>query len=179
MTAASGPISIAQEALRTTLAACSAFRTWVSADDATAALKRIHHFTLPTPAAGEGGEYELLELKALRPYAVCFTAARQGFRYGLAAVGNGFEFRGSGRLELRLVQNAPHGILEPTAEADLLFRNTIGDILDDMCELAGTGGYLAFNNIAIEDGPYWPGAAQRTAQGLWQAVELSLDWGAI
>jgi hypothetical protein len=179
MTAASGPISIAQEVLRTTLAATPAFRTWTKADDEAAALKRIHHFDLPTPQAGVGGEYTLGELEALRPFALCGTADQQGFRYGLSAVGAGFEFSGSGRLDLLLVQSAPHGVLEPTAEADRLFKNTVGNILNGMCDLAGLGGYLAFTSIALERGPWWPDSTQIVAQGLWQAAALSLDWGAI
>jgi hypothetical protein len=177
LTAASGPISVAQDTLGTTLAHAAAFQAWVEAEDADEAAERIYHFTLPDPRS-EDGEYTREELEAYRPYAVLFTAAREGFRYDLDAVGeSGFEFKGSGRLEIRLVQNAPFGVTEPNAEADRRFKNAVGDIIADLCGLAGNGGYLAFSSIRLQEGPYWPSSTLVHSQGLWQAAEIALDWG--
>ncbi len=176
MTAPAGSISLAQEHLRTMLADCDAFRTWAGAADQAEALERIHHEGLPAPA-NHADVFTLAELQAYRPYAVVYTGEENGFSRTLDAAGGDFSFASSGQLKLRLYQDAPESCGdEPSSDANLQFKNAIGQILDDLCELAGQPGYLAFNQITLDNGPYWAHPNSAPTEGVWQGVEIGIQW---
>jgi hypothetical protein len=151
-TAAAGSMSLAQENLRTILAACATFRTLVGAADAAAALPRIHHEFLTAPAADT---YTADEMAGLRPYAIVSTDPACGFERVSHALGS---FSSRGRLILILARSVPVAAQgQPAigqAEADLLWRNTVGQIMDELATLSsGTAGYLSIEGIRVAMGP--------------------------
>jgi hypothetical protein len=172
MTTPAGSLSLAQDHLRTMLADAAAFRTWCSAADQAAALAKIFHEGLPKPANGE--THTRAELENYRPYAVIFTDDQNGFSRNLDAEGS---FEASGRLKLRLYQTADDDAGdEPTSDANLRFKNAVGAILDDLCAAVATAGYLAFERIRVDAGPYWAHPKLVPDQGVWQGVEIGIDW---
>jgi hypothetical protein len=175
MTSPAGPLSLAAEYFRTALADSTAARTWLDADNQAEALARIHHHGLPGPANGR--EYTLAELQTYRPYAVVFAAEQNGFRATLEAAGDGFEYQRAGRLVARLYQNCPDALTdEPSSDANLQWSNTIGQIIEDLLASSGKAGYLAFTALAVTAGPFWNHPKAAPAQGVWQGVELAVDW---
>jgi|GEM_PF-1789324 len=177
MTEPAGCISLAQHYLRQMLANCAAVRTWLGVDDEEGALARIHHEGLPKPA-DNAVEHTRAELIAYRPYAVVFTAESGGLTLNHDAGGAAFEFAESGRLTVRLYQNCPdeYGD-EPSSDANLQFKNSVGLIMDGLAALSGTAGYLAFDRLGLADGPYWGHPDLVPGQGVWQGAELSIEWG--
>lgn len=175
MTAPAGCLSLAQEYLRATLAASAAWQSECNADDADAAKERIYHHGLPAPASGEAHTKQ--ELMAYRPYAIVFTAEARGFTRTFEAGGDEFEFDQHGRLTLRLYRNSPDDSAdEPTAAANLTWHNLVGEIIDQMCELAGGAGYLAFQTIGVLEGPYWSHPKVTETEGIWQGVDVLVEW---
>lgn len=177
MTSPSGPISLPGQYLENMLAACSAFQTWVGAEDATEAAASIYQEGLPAPSGGADA-YTAAQLAALRPYAVIYQdAERRGWRR--SRIGEG-AWVDAGRLLVVLKQtstDANDG--EPTADANVVFKNTVGSIVSGLCDLRDNSGsgYLMIEEIGIEDGPYWPDKRQSVAQGLWVAMDLFVEWG--
>jgi hypothetical protein len=175
----SGALSVPQAALRLMLADCAAARTWLGAADQAAALARIHYDGLPAPA--NGAEYTLEELTTYRPYAVIYTPDRRGLVYHLDAISTHSEFRRNGAVCLRLY-NSPDETDndEPTSEANLKWKNTLGAILDGLADLAGTvgasGSYLAFDVMKLEEGPSWGHPKRAKTDGVYQWAEISFDW---
>jgi len=176
MTAPAGSISLAQEYLRTSLADVTAFRTWCGAADQAAALARIHHEGLPAPRDKHAHTIE--ELRDYRPYAIVFTAEQNGFR--LDVVDGDLDYTAAGGLILRLFQDAAEVFDdEPSAEANLTFRNAVGEIIDGLGDLAGQAGYLAFNSLVLEDPLSWTAKKYVPGYGVVQRAQLRLDWQGI
>jgi hypothetical protein len=172
-----GSISLAQENLRVTLADSATFRALVGATTRSAAAARIHHEGLPDP--GDGTEHTLAELEALRPLAIVFTSESQGFRRRKLSTN---AFRSSGRLRLRLCRSCnAAGDAGPTTDATKEWKNIVGKVIDELCELSlsGNSDYLAFDEVAVEWGPFAAAPELAATQGMWQGVELSFGWGGV
>ncbi|MFZ5785121.1 MAG: hypothetical protein ACOY3Y_01655 [Acidobacteriota bacterium] len=178
MLAPEGSLSLAQEHLRVMLADAPVFRAWCAAADQAEALAHVYHEGLPAPP--DGVEYSRDELESLRPYAVVFTAERAGFELLLSGIGETWDYNASGRLILRLRENCPEGFGdEPTSEAGLRWKNTLGGIMQDLAELSGGEGYLHVQRVRLEDGPYWPHPNLIPSEGLWLGADLSIEWRGI
>ncbi len=176
----SGSISLAQENLRQTLSNVSAWQALCGAPDdpldQAAALAKIYHEGLPKPA-DDKPVHSREELIALRPYAVVFLPEGSGFRRIQDAISDSFEFQSMGAMRLRLYRNCPESFdSEPSGEANLDWKNVIGNIIDGLCALAGQADYLAFDQIGIVAGPYWGHPQDVPTLGVWQGVELELTW---
>jgi len=175
MTVAAGTASLAQESLRVTLADATAFRALLSpAMTQAQALARIYLEGLPPP--GSGHVHTKTELEALRPYAIIWTDPSNGLRMELDAIDS---FASHGRLMVRIEQNAPSGLgSEPTSDANLQFRNSIGQIMDDVAALVAPrqAGYLAVTAIDLEEGIYWNHPKVEPAFGVYQGAVLAVEW---
>jgi hypothetical protein len=174
VTTAAGSISLAQESLRTMLADCPAFRALCGAADRGAALAHIYHEGLPPPA--NGSEHTAAEHAALRPWAIVYTDGRRGFQRRKESTGG---FRSAGKLRLRLARSCDAADAEPTADSMLAWKNIVGQILAELCGAAivAAAEHLAFDEIAVEDGPFAAAPTLAETQGMWQGVELAIAWG--
>jgi hypothetical protein len=172
MTEPAGSVSLAQDRLRDTLAASTAFQTWVGAANATAAAARVYLDDLPEPAGQE--DYTRAELEAYRPMAIIETD-EEGFTYEHGATGDSFEFDVSGKLRLCLEQSVSEALANDNAELLLQFRNSYGQILDDLCDLAGTPGYLGIVRMRTY-GPFrmHPDRIPRQGDAVW--VWVVIEW---
>lgn len=174
MTEPAGSLSLSQSYLRAMLSECAAFQTWVSAANATEALASIYYEGLPDPADKNVG-YTRDELESVRPYAVIFLDEEEGFLKSHIATGSSYDFEDHGRLKLRLEQDAPDDVGdEPNSDANLRWKNVIGQIIDDLCGLAGTAGNLAFTEIGVDFGPYWGDPKRVPSDGVWQGVDIGV-----
>lgn len=169
--APAGCLSLNQELLRTSLAACSTFQDLVGANSATAALTKIYHEGLPPP---EGDEYTLAELRRYYPFAWVGQSADEGFVKD--ARGDGQFFVESGTLWLHIRREVPESLELDQAAADLEWKNIVGTIIDELCTLAGQGNYLCFHRVTVA-GLYRNTRDAYSAQGQCQAVDLEFTWG--
>lgn len=180
MTDAAGPISLAEDHLRSMLAKCDTFRSWIGATggveetEQSQAEARVYVDALPPP--NTGGKHTLEELRHYRPYAIVWTDDEEGgYTRDLVAVGSAFHFAESGRFRIRFEQDIEPQISGNPAEISRRFKNTIGQILDDLCGLAGTAGYVGFTTVTTF-GPFR--SEQRDAPGYGDTIqmELALGW---
>jgi hypothetical protein len=172
-----GAISLAQGFGRATLAASATFQTWVGAADATEALDSIYDDGLPVPA--NKSSYTKAELQALRPFAMIWTDEADGFSMERTAVSGPsslMDWQSSGRLELHLEMDVPAELADDPAGLDLSFRNTIGQIFDEVAVLAGAGGMLAITSMAVSFGPYRTDTDKVPQQGDAIAIDLIWEW---
>lgn len=173
--APAGSISLAQENFRVTIADTATFRQLVEAADRAAALEHLYHDGLPEPA--NGTEYTKEEIQDYRPWGIVFTDDHRGFRRRKVSTGG---FRSSGRLRLRLCRECPNPTADgPNSEAVLEWKNIVGQIIAELCSLAvaGDSEHLAFDEIALDYGPFASAPELAAAQGVWQGAELSVAWG--
>ncbi len=184
MAVPAGPISLSLDNLANTLADSENFRTFVGAADRAAALAKIHVGALPrpgTPPAFEHREYTEAEITALRPYALIWVdEAGGGLVSTKVAAGT---FVQSGRIKCQLIQNVAAGIADDLPEVDLVFNNSIGEIIDDLYALVALGvtatySYLAaIDRIVTDAGPSRLDAESEAGMGDAQGVELGIEWG--
>lgn len=169
-------IQDAQELLRTSLANCATFQSFVSAADATAALAKIYHDAWPTPESG-GPSHTLAEIEALRPSAIVYTEDESGFVVERDAAG-GFDCarRNGGRLVAVLFRNVPSEDKYALAKVATDFRTTAGSIVDELMDQSETAGRLAIQRITCS-GPYRTKVDNLQAEGDGQAYELLIEWG--
>lgn len=171
MTVAAGNLSLALDLFKTTLANSSNFQTWVGAANATEALRSIYKEGLPPP--DDGRTHDLAELESYRPYALIATDT---FARNEEAVGSSTEFDQSGSLLLKLVRDVPVGIRGDIQEVGLTFENEVGQILDDLCTLAGVNPYLAIKSIDIPEPWYRTTEDDLDTQGDAQAVDVEVTY---
>lgn len=173
MTAAAGPISLAEDILKTTLADCDEFRSWVRASTQQQALDKIHMDALPPPESE--GEFTVDELQRYRPYAVIFMAEEDGFSTVHDAVSAGFDYADSGSMTVELVEDIPDQIITNPAEIGRRFKNMLGNLITELKAKAGTAGYLAIQSIQVA-GIYRASPEVIPAQGNWQGSRLRIGW---
>lgn len=172
---AAGSITLAEEDLRNTLAAAVAFREFVAVEDEEAALARIYVDALPPPTNNRD-VYSADELAALRPYALVWTDPDDGFTRQQSAGGYAFHFRDTGRLHVEFVADVAEADLEDAATAQRKFKNALGEILDNLAELAGQPGYLTATGFKLM-GPVEIHPDTETGEGPGHWGKLIIDWG--
>ncbi len=175
MTAPAGPISLAEEYLRATLADVTAFRTWCGAAGQAEALAKIHNDGLPAATDLENG-YTKSELQDYAPYAIIETAEEAGYRMRFSAVGSSHEYADGGKLVLRLVQFVAVGDKDDVKEAERKWKNAIGQIMAGLFGLAGGAGYLAITGLELEElFRFHPN--DNPALGDQQGAMIGVEWG--
>ena len=176
MPAPSGSVSLALELLRTTLGASATFRTWTGAADQSAAEARIYKGALPKPVSGKYS-HSLAELQTLRPYAIIFEQAEEGYATRAVAMSDSRVFVSSGSFGILLEWDIPSNISNDPAEIAIQFRNTYGGIIDAIEAPASTAGFLDINEMAVEDGPWRSHEDDLEIYGDVKIVMLRISWG--
>lgn len=157
-----------QALLASTLADCPAFRTFVGAADAAAALLRIHHDAFPAIPSGDD-RFSKAELEAIRPCAVLATS--DGYVTEKDATGD--YWRPHGTLYCWLYRTTPSGTLSAVAVS---FRETVGDLLEELQARSTLADFLASRKVTV-NGPYRNDPLDRKSHGDEQVYELVIEWG--
>ena len=114
------------------------------------------------------------ELTALRPYALLST---ESFDSSHDAASTSFDYRESGTIRCRLVQDVPQEIADDHGEIGRRFDNVVGGIMDDLAALSGKGGYLAIERMEMPE-PWTRTEDNRQAtDGDAVTVDLLFNWG--
>lgn len=142
---AEGGITLAEENLRRTLAACAAFRTWCGVDTAEEALARVYVDDLPADERGLAARSRE-QLTALRPFALIDTGKQSGYTRGRVGTGTYVE---AGTLAIVLEENVPEELAGDTANLARRFKNVLGNVIDELLALAYGAGYLAIDMLTL------------------------------
>ena len=166
-------MNLAVKYLRDMLSSASAFQTWTNSVDTAAALNRIHYEGLPSPA--DGARHTLAELEHYRPFAIVYTADTDGFAREFLATDS---FSEEGTIILELEQEAPSDLGDdPSSDANTQWSNTIGQIIDGLCDLRVTmaAGHVRFSRIRLMRRG-WAMPDDIEALGLFQRAWIAIDY---
>lgn len=179
-TDAVGGITTAEDLLRTTLAACTAFQTWVNAANTTEALQHIYLEALQ-PDNYYTDRYSEEELVGRRPFAQIWTDEQRGYTTTREAASR--LMWDSGILHIRFEGNVDEAIEHDYAEIDRLFKNTLGQIIQSdnintpgLVELNQQAGYLAWDTLTMT-GPFRCTENQIRGMGDFQEASFEIRWG--
>ena len=174
-----GTLQLAESHLRNMLSLSGEFQCWTNTRGAEAARARIYYSALPRRPHGETWTREALE--TLRPYAILHTLTFRGDHY---ATDVRYRYIHSGTLIIQLEQTIPAELLaggkglssEDRAEMHVRFQNTVGRIMDDLENLSGLPGNLAFSGIEMTQP--WDRAMDDDVQevGHAQGVQVMVNW---
>jgi hypothetical protein len=167
---AAGILSLAQDALRSTLADSTTYRALTDpVMEQAAALASIHRDGLPAPA--DTHEYTLAELEGYRPFATIVDDDDNSF------AGSTVDWMHRGRMLVTIERDAPDGASPtPSDPATKEWRDIIGQIIADLQTVAGTAGYLDITSIDMEEPPGWAVAEVAETRGVFQMVVLGVNW---
>lgn len=187
-----GSLSLALHYMRETIAKSETFRTWVGATTGTEAEKRqeainhLHIAGLPPPAIG--GEYTETELSdgdpiaSWGPYGIIWLDQdAAGFGFTRDSAGGGDRWAATWKAWIRFVgetdfdEDEPITFSNPIEFAELTFLNTIGGIVDDVRDLAGSSGYANVTRIGKGLGPIRRHPAVQPTQADTMAIDLVFD----
>jgi len=180
-----GPIAIAKERLKDSIANTTAFRTWDGNNWSVDQAKRRIYFDALPPPANNKQAHTLEELNNYRPFCLVYKPPDQGC-LTLHHVANGGhnQFSPSGVLIARFERLVPSRMTNDPGEAGRTFENFIGQLLksDDsnnpgLVELAGLAGYLNIRKIE-DEGPFRSETDDQPAIGDCQWYYLIIEWGA-
>lgn len=145
---------------RTLLANCSAFQTWAGAANATAALSSIVRVADASPS---------------RPFAL--LSAGDSESQGAEAGGATTHFALSGTVQLRFEWDIPDDYADDPRGAEIKFLNDLGEILNDLEDLAGTDSYLNVRQIVMSIPPTRSSEVEDAAGDDFYLAEFEMEWG--
>lgn len=170
--AAEGGITLAEENLARTLAACARFQTWCGVANETAALARIHFDALPVPE-NQRSVLSRDQIEGLRPFALIGTNPQGGYSRGRVATETYAE---AGSLTIVLEENVPERLAHDDAAAARAFKNMLGVILGELLALAYEPTYLAIDQVTLQ-GPLRCHPDDVVGQGDHQFAGLAVSYG--
>ncbi len=176
VSAAVGPISLAEKHFALSLADSPAFRLFAAAGTQATALAKIHFDSLPIPEAS-APDYTRAQIEAQRPYALTYTAEEEGFRFIRDAAGADASYSSFGAIMFELVRNVTAAEALDPAELMRLFKNEIGTICQDVLALSGQATYLYVDQISLVDGPHQTHPDWVEAHGDSVGAQLMADYG--
>ena len=183
MDSAVGDIATAKELLRTSLANCTAFRTWDGNDwTVDQAKARIYLDSLPPPAR-DSQDYTLAELEAYHPFAIVAEPDFDQQVRWMASASNFDAFVCSGVLLVMFFRTVPDDVLDDLPSAQREMDNFIGQLVRSndrnspgLLELSGQAGYLRIYEIASTYSSFTH-PDERPAIGDEQRHGLVVRWG--
>lgn len=171
---ASGPVSLAQERARLTLADSTTFRTLVGAAGQAAALTCIYHDGLPPPA--NGSDHSLAELQGYRPFAIVWTHPDNGHVLARDSGGLGGSHQERGVILIDFEWDVATALADDRQAIALQAHNAIGNIKKEMLALAGEYPYLDI--MEIRQAGYYRTRAQDVPRfGDAVSYQLECHWG--
>jgi hypothetical protein len=160
--AATSKIAKAAEAMKTLLAGSTTFQTMVGAASAAAA-KAFIFIGSYTPEAA-----------VARPFAlVSAVAADKNRKIGTGAWVQSGEFK----ILIERDVTSTYQADEHQTDAEMEFRNLVGEITEEMMDLSCTAGYLVLRSLDITEGPYRyePATGKSDTMGCWMTAAWGLE----
>lgn len=163
----------AEAKIATALANSSRFQEIVEAADATIAATKIFGEQVSNPANGHA--YTLDELKNMKAYGQVYSADEAPYSRTFAEsriVPSGAAIIWVERLVTEYEQNN-----EIPLSVERWFKNRIGDLMVQIeTYLRETSG-LQVRSHVVSNGPGLNDSNKWDANGMWQGIELTLEWG--
>lgn len=158
------------------IANSAAFQAFTETSDATAAGAFVFGEQVDEPLNGEAYTRDEETQRHMR-YAQVYSAPQQP--YGKRRLQTrAYEPFGSAVIYIEgLVREIELSGADIPQEHERRFKNTIGDIMDDILDYLDTNGGPQVSSMTVEDGPGWNPVEEWEANGAWQGCELQISWG--
>ncbi len=172
-------ISISKAALQSQLSKCARFQSFVGGNEA-AALARIVLDAWPFPLDENGNikeAYSLVELAAVRPFAMIFSDSRRGYR--LQAVGAPTACVESGTLQIHFEKDIADADRKNPAAVNLQWDNDLGQIARELMNLKSDYSIDVLNidgDIQV-NGPFFSTETEQVGQGNFCYALMTVTWG--
>lgn len=172
-----GEISLAEENLRVTLAACARVQSWLNVSGSAQALERIFPCGLPPPPLADDGtqpdSYTAEGVAALRPFVMVWSDENNGSR--LARVAHPNTIDAAGMLYAAFEMNVPPELRGFAAALDRKFKNDLGVIGTELLTFS-TGPYLVADKLHIQ-GPWRVHPDDEESQGDHLLATMQILYG--
>jgi hypothetical protein len=166
----------AEAALATALSNSAAYQALTGTGDAAAALAKISGEELAWPADGEAFSAAELAAKPVKT----LVGSTEAEPYSVTrSESNRFEPAGNIVIIIeRLVAEATIAAASGPQELEVQFKNTIGDIIDEvMTYCANYGPWV--RRMRPESGPGWAPRKHWPSLGRLQGVSITVEWGLV
>lgn len=171
--------TIAEARIADAVARSAAFQSLTETSDATAAAAYVFGEKVGEPV--DGHAFTKDELAQLKHYAQVYSA--HDHPYGVSYGANRPTPYGSAVVYVeRLVTEAEQHSGEQPDDSERLFKNRIGDLMDEIHAWLGGAAAedgLYIRRIHVTDGPGLNPSDRWKSQGMWQGCELTVDWGLV
>lgn len=175
--AASNCWTINEAKIASAVANSAAFQALTSTADATAAAAYVFGEQLDEPF--DGTAYTKDDLANLRHYAQVYHSQEQPYGIAKTTANRMIPF-GTAVLyvERWVTEQEMNGTDVPQA-VERLFKNRIGDLMDDIPEWLEENGGPHIRSITVVDGPGYNDRSKHAQQGVWQGCGMEIQWGQI
>ena len=160
-TTPTGLLATPLHAMQAMLAQCQSFQTWTGSADATAALARAH---IIEPDDGTVNH----------PFAVL---AWDNASWASVGAGAGLQFQPKGEIRILLEAATDPADANLSQEPAWKFSNTVGAIIAELLDQAGTSGQLYVTNLALEENPSRVSESYLGTAGDFFQARLTARWG--
>jgi hypothetical protein len=172
-----GEISLAEENLRITLAACARVLTWLNVSSSAAALERIFPCGVPAPPVTVDGvqpdAYTVDEITSLRPFILVWSDENNGLVLSREAAPATID--ASGMLYAAFEMNVLPELRPHAAALDRQFKNDIGVIGAQLLQFY-QGPYLIADKVHIQ-GPWRVHPDDEEGQGDHLVATMKILYG--
>lgn len=166
--AATGSLTLAEDALANLVAHSGTFQTWIGATGTEA--QRV--------AAALARIYIDVEDSPTRPFAVVRFDVPAEQEDAAIAGGASAQFGDSGTLGLAFEAAVDTDYTDP-ADQMRSFKRTVDSILNEMKALATSGGYLIVRRIRVAEGPLRVGITEAMSDSDFMQMVFSVDYGGL
>lgn len=160
--------------IATAVANSAAFQSLVRAEDATEAARRVFGEQLDQPLNGDA--YTKDELANLFAYAQVYHGIDSPYGVFLSNTNTYWPFGSTIIFIERLVTDAERNGSDVPSSVERLFKNRIGDLIDEVCAYLRQEGGPLVRTFEVSDGPGFNPKDRWDSAGCWQGVELTLGW---
>lgn len=167
----------AESRLATAVANSAAFQSIVGAEDATEAAHRVFGEQVDQPLNGDA--YTKDELAQLFAYAQVYHGIDAPYGVFLSNTNTYWPFGSTIIFIERLVTDAERNGSDIPSSVERLFKNRIGDLIDEVCAWTRQEGGPLIRTFEVTDGPGFNAHDRWNSSGMWQGVELTVGWGIV
>lgn len=166
----------AESSIATAIANSAAFQAMTGTDNATDAAQHVYGEQLDEPIDGEA--YTRADREQRHQHiAQVYSSTDQpyGKRRGASSR---FEPFGVAVVYLeRLATEVERTAAEVPQELERAFKNTVGDVIDQIIAYLDENGGPIVTGVTVEDGPGWNEQKRWKDDGAWQGCGMLVTWG--
>lgn len=167
--------TIAESKIAAAVAASTAFQALTGSADAVEAASLVFGEQLDEPF--DGTQYTKDELANLKHYAQVYHDLEKPYGLARTTAQRLIPFGSAIVYVERLVTEQERNGADVPQSIERLFKNRIGDLMEDIPEWLLENGGPHFRSAEVVDGPGFNERSKWDQQGMWQGCAFNISWG--